>query len=99
MVTAADLRKKYSYRVDGGSPPAAVGPAGWETWRKRRNKGNQSMLDDVTNDVKALRAQVKELTITVAKLEKANQGLVEKLNKTNQDVGNLRTDVKRKADK
>lgn len=45
---AADLRKKYRYRVDGGSPPAAAGPAGWETWRKRRNKGNQSMLDDDT---------------------------------------------------
>ncbi|BCX46840.1 pectic acid lyase [Haloferula helveola] len=42
------LRKQSNYRIDGGKAPKAGGPAGWDTWRKRRNKGNRSMLDDDT---------------------------------------------------
>jgi hypothetical protein len=43
-----ELRKKSNYRVDGGKSPKADGPAGWDTWKKRRNRGNQAMLDDDT---------------------------------------------------
>lgn len=41
-------RKAFDYRVDGGAAPRASGPTGWESWRKRENKGNRSMLDDDT---------------------------------------------------
>lgn len=44
-----ELRKRHHYRVDGGKSPQASGPAGWETWKQRKNKGNQSMLDDDTS--------------------------------------------------
>lgn len=43
-----ERRKKSRYRVEGGESPKADGPAGWDTWKRRRNKGNQSMLDDDT---------------------------------------------------
>lgn len=45
---APEMRLKASYRVDGGTSPPPGGPAGWETWRRRGNKGNISMLDDDT---------------------------------------------------
>jgi len=41
-------RRAFRYRSDGGAPPRPTGPSGWETWRQRRNRGNQSMLDDDT---------------------------------------------------
>lgn len=42
------LRKRHDYRIDAGPVPEAGGPPGWETWKKRRNRGNRSMLDDDT---------------------------------------------------
>ncbi|NNM31103.1 MAG: polysaccharide lyase [Akkermansiaceae bacterium] len=41
-------RKGTNYRVDGGPNPKAAGPAGWDTWKQRKNRGNRSMLDDDT---------------------------------------------------
>lgn len=53
-----ERRKRSNYRVDGGKSPRASGPAGWDTWKKRRNKGNRSMLDDDTTQA-ALRFLLK----------------------------------------
>ena len=40
----------------------------------------------------------KEMAATMAKAERANLALTEKLNKAHQDLGNMKTDLKRKAD-
>ena len=44
-----ELRRKHDYLLDGGKAPPQHGPAGWDTWRQRKNKGNRSMLDDDTS--------------------------------------------------
>jgi hypothetical protein len=49
-----DRRRDFTYRVDlNGNPtpdPSAGDetPAGWDAWKRRRHKGNQTVLDDDT---------------------------------------------------
>ena len=60
---------------------------------------DESQLLAVSKQVYTMKLQVKEMAALVTKTEKANAALTEKLNKANQAIGNLQTDVKKKADK
>ena len=58
-----------------------------------------SQLAAAEAEIKSLRNQTKEAGIAASKAEHATSGLGDKLGKINQDIGNLKTELKRKQDK
>ena len=58
-----------------------------------------SHLDAILKEVDALKGQLKDLTATLSKSEKANTALMDKMTKALKDVGNLKTELKKKQDK
>jgi septal ring factor EnvC (AmiA/AmiB activator) len=58
---------------------------------------NSSQLDKINEELKAVKAMVKESTSAMQKVEKNIASLSEKLSKINQDIGNLKTEVKKAA--
>jgi hypothetical protein len=58
-----------------------------------------SHLTPILNEVDALKGQVKDLRVALSKADKANTALTDKMSKALQDVGNLKTELKKKQDK
>jgi hypothetical protein len=58
-----------------------------------------SHLTPILKEVEALKGQVKDLTATPSKAEKTNAALADKMTKALQDMGNLKTELKKKQDK
>jgi hypothetical protein len=63
------------------------------------HRADVSHLTPILNKVEALKGQVKDLTAALSKADKANTALADKMTKALQDVGNLKTEMKKKQDK
>jgi hypothetical protein len=60
---------------------------------------DMSHLTPILNEVESLKGQVKDLTATLAKADKAYAALADKMTKALQDMGNLKMEMKKKQDK
>lgn len=72
-------RRAWSYRADGeGQPPNRPAAAGWDEWKKRRFKGNQTVLDDDTTQ-SATRFLIRYDAATDFRDEKVHQAATQAL--------------------
>ena len=59
------------------------------------NRVDSSQLEAMTADTKAFKVQLKEALTTVSKGERASGGLTDKLTKLTQELGNVKTELKK----
>ena len=62
---------------------------------QQEHRVDAAQLVSLENELKNTKTQLKDVLAALHKSEKQVQTLSDKLNKANQDIGNLRTDVKK----
>ena len=59
------------------------------------NRVDASQLEAINAEMKTLKTQMKELQAALSKSDKASSGSTDKVSKLNQELGNLKTEVKK----